>query len=102
MSKTRQRYDEEFKKNAVKLSYASSKTVKEVAGDLGISVSLLYRWRKKYTPEGEKTQFAMMEEENRALKLENAELKIERDMLKKAAAYFAKNQKLNLKKNMRL
>ena len=93
MSKTRQRYDEEFKKNAVKLSYASSKTVKEVAGDLGISVSLLYRWRKKYTPEGEKTQFAMMEEENRALKLENAELKIERDMLKKAAAYFAKNQK---------
>ena len=93
MSKTRQRYDEEFKKNAVKLSYASSKTVKEVADDLGINVSLLYRWRKKYTPEGEKTQFAMMEEENRALKLENAELKIERDMLKKAAAYFAKNQK---------
>jgi transposase len=56
MSKTRQRYDEEFKKNAVKLSYASSKTVKEVAGDLGINISLLYRWRKKYTPEGEKTQ----------------------------------------------
>ncbi|HCW93990.1 MAG TPA: hypothetical protein DHM44_09960, partial [Flexistipes sinusarabici] len=38
MSKTRQRYDEEFKKNAVKLSYASSKTVKEVAGDLGINI----------------------------------------------------------------
>jgi transposase len=88
MSKTRQRYDEEFKKNAVKLSYASSKTVKEVADDLGINISLLYRWRKKYTPEGEKTQFATLEEENRALKLENAELKIERDMLKKAAAYF--------------
>ncbi|MEG3067370.1 MAG: IS3 family transposase [Syntrophaceticus schinkii] len=49
---------------------------------------------KKYTPEGEKTQFATLEEENRALKLENAELKIERDMLKKAAAYFAKNQKV--------
>lgn len=61
MSETRQRYDDEFKKNAVKLSYASSKTVKEIAGDLGISVSLLYRWRKKYTPEGEKTQFATME-----------------------------------------
>ena len=61
--------------------------------DLGINISLLYRWRKKYTPEGEKTQFATLEEENRALKLENAELKIERDMLKKAAAYFAKNQK---------
>lgn len=93
MSETRQRYEDEFKENAVKLSYASSKTVKEIARDLGISASLLYRWRKKYTPEGEKTQFATMEEENRALKLENAELKIERDMLKKAAAYFAKNQK---------
>ena len=60
MSKTRHRYDDEFKKNAVNLSYASNKTVKEIAGDLGISVSLLYRWRKKYTPEGEKTQFATM------------------------------------------
>jgi transposase len=34
-----------------------------------------------------------MEEENRALRLENAELKMERDMLKKATAYFAKLQK---------
>ena len=55
-------------------------------------MSLLSHWRKKYTLEGEKTQFATMEEENRALKFENAELKIERDMLK-GAAYFAKNQK---------
>lgn len=63
-------------KSAVKLSYASNKTVKEIAGGLGISASLLYRWRKKYTPEREKTQFATMEEENRALKFENAELSV--------------------------
>jgi len=50
-------------------------------------------WRKRYAPAGEKTQFASMEEENRALKLELSETKMERDMLKKAAAYFAKNQK---------
>jgi transposase len=50
MSNNRQQYDEEFKKNAVRLSYASSKTVKEVADNLGVSVSLLYRWRKRYTP----------------------------------------------------
>jgi len=93
MSETRQKYDEEFKQNAVRLSFASSRTAKEVADDLGISVSLLYRWRKRYTPAGEKTQFASMEEENRALKLELSETKMERDMLKKAAAYFAKNQK---------
>lgn len=93
MSNTRQKFDEEFKKNAVRLSCASSKTVQEVADDLGIAVSLLYRWRKRYTPQGDKTKYATMEEENRALKLENAELKMERDMLKKAAAYFAKSQR---------
>ena len=93
MSDIRRQYDEEFKKNAVKLSYESNKTVNEVAEDLGISVSLLYRWRKRYTPQGDKTKYATLEEECRALKLENAELKMERDMLKKAAAFFAKNQK---------
>ena len=93
MSNNRQKFDEEFKKNAVRLSYASSKTVKEVADDLGIALSQLYRWRKRYTPRGDKTQYATMEEENRALRLELAELRMERDMLKKAAAYFAKLQK---------
>jgi len=93
MSEMRRKYDKEFKKNAVKLSYASNKSVSEVANDLGISPGLLFRWRKLYTPQGEKTQYATLEEEYRALKLENAELKIERDMLKKATAYFAKLQK---------
>lgn len=92
MFDTRQKYDEEFKKNAVRLSFASGRTIKEVADDLGINVSLLYRWRKRFTPAGEKTRFATLEEENRALKLELAEIKIERDMLKKAAAYFARGQ----------
>ena len=93
MPNKRQKYDEEFKKNAVGLSYASSKTVQKVADDLGIAVTQLYRWRKRYTPEGDKTQYATLEEEYRALRIEVAELRMERDMLKKAAAYFAKNQK---------
>ena len=50
MTDNRQKYDGEFKKNAVRLSYASSKTVKEVAEDLGVAESMLYRWRKRYTP----------------------------------------------------
>ena len=37
MSEIRAQYDEEFKKNAVKLSHASPKSVKQVADDLGIS-----------------------------------------------------------------
>ncbi len=41
MSKIRQRYDEEFKKNAVKLSYATPKKMKDFASDLGINVGLI-------------------------------------------------------------
>lgn len=89
MSVIRAKYDEEFKKNAVKLSYASPKSVKQVASDLGIAESMLYRWRKKYTAEGDKTRHATLEEENKALRLKIAELKMEADMLKKATAYFA-------------
>jgi len=89
MSGTRAKYDEEFKKNAVKLSYASPKTVKQIADDLGVHENLLYNWRRKYTSEGDKTRYATMEEECKALRRENAELKMERDMLKKATAYFA-------------
>ena len=92
MSEIRRKYDEDFKKNAVKLSYASPKKISDVAKDLGITDSMLYRWRKRYTADGDKTRFATLEEENRALRLELAELKIERDMLKKATAYFAKLQ----------
>jgi len=89
MSGIRAKYDEEFKKNAVKLSHASPKGVKQIAKDLGISENMLYRWRKKYTADGDKTRYATLEEENKALRLEVAELKIEADMLKKATAYFA-------------
>ena len=93
MSEIRKKYDDEFKKNAVKLSYASPKSVKEVADDLGVGENLLYRWRQKYTMTGDKTRYATMEEELKALQRENAELKMERDMLKKATAYFASLQK---------
>ncbi|GHU69251.1 transposase [Clostridia bacterium] len=89
MSKSRQKYDEEFKKNAVKLSYASPKTVAEIAEDLGVGPNLLYRWRQRYTADGDKTKYATLEEELRATQRELAETKMERDMLKKAAAYFA-------------
>lgn len=47
MSNNRQKYDEEFKKKDVRLSSASSKTVKEAADDWGVPGSLLYRWRKR-------------------------------------------------------
>jgi transposase len=82
MSGTRMKYDEEFKKNAVKMSYASSKSVRQIAIDLGIGEGVLYQWRRKYTAEGDKTRYATLEEENKALRLQLAEARIEADMLK--------------------
>jgi len=89
MSELKMKYDVEFKKNAVKLSYASPKSIAEVALDLGIKPDRLYAWRKKYTADGDKTAYATLEDENKALRLQVAELSMERDMLKKATAYFA-------------
>lgn len=97
MTYSRNRYDQDFKKNAVRLSFNSSKPVKIIASELGVPESALYRWRKLYTEDGKQTPLASLEAENRALKRalkhENAELALERDMLKKAAAYFASLQK---------
>ena len=93
MGKFRKQYDEDFKKNAVKLSYASPKSVRQIAADLGIHENMLYNWRRKYTSDGDKTKYATLEEENRDLQRQLAEVKMERDMLKKAEAYFAKHQK---------
>lgn len=93
MSDVRRQYDADFKKNAVKLSFASNKSVAQVARDLGVSDAMLYRWRQRYTPEWDKTRYATLEEENKALRLRNAEQAIEIDMLKKASAYFASLRK---------
>jgi len=89
MSGRRAKYDEEFKKNAVNLSYASPRSVRQISEDLGIGENLLYRWRQKYTANGEKTQSSTLEEENKSLRKQLAEARVEVDMLKKATAYFA-------------
>ena len=93
MSETRRKYDEEFKKRAVRMSFSSERAVTQVAESLGISSNMLYRWRKKYTPDGEKTEMAQQQDEMRQLRLRNAELEEENYILKKASAFFAKNQK---------
>lgn len=93
MPNTRRRFDEEFKKRAVQLSYGSERTVKGTAESLGISPTLLHRWRKQYTPSGDKNQMTTQQEELTKLKRKIAELEEENDILKKASAYFAINQK---------
>ena len=89
MTTERRKYDEEFQRRAVRLSYDPERTVQSVIGALGISNSMLYRWRKKYSAEGEKTPEANQLEELRRLRKRNAELEEENDILKKAMAIFA-------------
>lgn len=90
-------YSSEFKQNAVKLAVESDQSVAQTARDLGVNANTLYTWISKYQqPEstaskglGEKHPY----EELKRLRRENALLKEERDILKKAAAYFAKNSR---------
>jgi transposase len=86
------RYTEEFKLQAVELLRASGKTVGQVAKELGVATSALYRWQRApaKTTEGQRARAISVEEENRHLRRENQRLKMEQEFLKKAAAFFAK------------
>ena len=93
MSNSRKKYDEEFKKRAVRMSYSSERMVTAVAESLGVTGNMIYRWRKKYTPTGEKTQLAEQQDELSELRKRVSELEEENYILKKASAFFAKHQK---------
>lgn len=93
MSSTRKKYDEEFKQRAVRMSYSSERPVTAVADSFGITSNMIYRWRRKYTPDGEKTQLAQQQDELSELRKRIAELEEENYILKKASAFFAKNQR---------
>ena len=83
------RYTDEFKIEAVKQVTERGHSVYDVADRLGISVKSLYDWRAKYGQDSKVNQSS--DEQLRIAKLE-AELKRvkeERDILKKAAKYFA-------------
>ena len=75
------------------MSYTSERTVAEVATSLGIAANMLYRWRQKYTAAGDKTQIAQQQEDINELRSRIAEFEEESYILKKATAFFARNQK---------
>ena len=86
-------FTDEFKRDAVRQITERGYPVSEVSQRLGVSQHSLYEWRKKFskpaTRSGEDDQAA----EVRRLKRELARVTEERDILKKAAAYFAKDAK---------
>jgi transposase len=97
-NKLRQECTQDFKREAVNLVETSGKSVPQVARDLGISDSILYKWQKQLGIQGEqafpgKGHQTPVEEELRRLRLEVEHLKQEREILKKAVAIFAQSPK---------
>ena len=86
-------YTPEFKDEAVRQVVDRGYTVKEVAERLGISEASLYTWRKAVVPsKGDEREADLLEakRENLTLRAELRRTQEERDILKKAAAYFAR------------
>ena len=90
-STTRRKYSREFRAEAVKLVQEHGLTIGQASRDLGIHASMLSRWLKKARELAEPGALSEAERrEFQRLRKENAVLKRERDILKKAAAFFAK------------
>lgn len=88
-----QKWVTEFKLDAVRLALSSESSQVQVAHDLGINEASFYSWISQYRGDIlDNLNTLSQEQELVALKKENAQLKQEREILKKAAAYFARHQ----------
>ena len=98
MKRIRRRHTKEFKRQAVALMDDDEKSNEQIAKELGIDISLLYKWRRALSKDGEnafpgKGNHAHPtdgDDELARLRREVAQLRKERDFLRSAAAYFAK------------
>ena len=94
MSQKRRTFSRDFKLAAVKKVVEQGLSYREVARDLNVLDSLIRNWRKAFEADGtfaaEVDQNPSVEAELKRLREENRQLKMERDILKKATAFFAK------------
>lgn len=95
MRKPRKKYTSQFKLDAVKLVLEQGYKISEAARNLEIHQNLLRNWKKEYEQNQKKTfdkkAFKTPEQEElERLRKENAQLKMEKEILKKATAFFAK------------
>ncbi len=94
----RKQYTREFKIEAVQLSEESDRPIYQVAKDLGIHQNTLYKWRGQLLRDGEEAfpghgKMKEGDEEVRRLRRELVRTREERDILKKAVAFFAREGK---------
>ena len=90
----RRRFSAEFKSGAIRLVLDEGKTVGAVARELDLTASALGRWVRQAEADRSKGQTGLTtgeREELQRLRKENRELRLEREILKKAAAFFAKH-----------
>ena len=96
MSETKKNgYPEEFRISSVKLAREANQSTAQTAKELGINVNTLHTWITKYSKSKEEVLSMKIKdrEEIIRLKKELAKVTQERDLLKKAAAYFAKDSR---------
>ena len=95
MARQRRNYTREFKIEAVKLVTEKGYSVAEAARSLDVGETLLRSWKQAFEHQGEQAfpghgNLPAVEDELRRLRAENKRLLMERDILKKATAFFAR------------
>lgn len=93
MGRNNSAFSEEFKESAMQLALNSDQSVSQVARELGISIGTLHNWLYKRRLKESEDQVPKvkesLEDENKRLRKELARVKEEREILKKATAYFS-------------
>jgi len=92
MSSTRRRFTPEFRAEAVRLVVETDRPISHVAAEIGVGAQLLGRWVQQSKPAGAAPDRALDVDERvelERLRAENADLRLDRSFLKKAAVFFA-------------
>ena len=88
---TNQRYSEQFKRDAVRLVTEEGYSNKAAASAVGVCPTTVKAWTARFGDTSpQRTKFASIEDELAHVKADNARLRMEREILKKATAFFAR------------
>ena len=92
--RTRRRFTEQFKRESVNLVVVEGYSFKRAAEAVGVSSRSLREWHEKFAPPpeacGDDATIDQLQAENRRLRKQLRQAEMEREILKKATAYFAK------------